>query len=228
MLITSKYPYTILSRKTIEGIGRQYICPDGTPVPSVTTVLDKTKSEEKKAVLQNWRKRVGESAAAEITKNAASRGTSMHKFLERHMLGEDLNPGSNLVQQQAYKMAEIVIEQMIKPNVTEVWGVETSLYFPQLYAGTTDCVGLWNGRPAIIDFKQTNKPKKREWIEDYFYQLTAYAQAHDELYNTEIDQGVILMCSGDLTPQLFVLEGEEFQSYRDKWWDRLEKYYIER
>jgi len=227
MLLTETFNYTKLSRKDAE-TGRVYVCPDGRLVPSVTTVLDKTKSEEKKQALQNWRKRVGVKEAAAITTAAAGRGTTMHKFLERYMLGEDIKPGSNLVQKQAFDMANVIIETMLRPNVTEIWGLETSLYFPGLYAGTTDCVGIWQGMPAIIDFKQTNKPKKEEWIEDYYLQLAAYATAHNEVYGTKIDQGVVLMCSGDLQGQTFVLGNNRFSEYADKWWDRVEQYYRER
>ena len=227
MLFKELYDYKSISRSESAG-GRLYVCPDGSKVPSVTTILDRTKPEEKRQALAEWRKRVGEDKAAEITKAAAGRGTAMHSFLERYIVGMDITPGSNLVQQQAHKMASLIIEEMLKPNVTEVWGVETNLYYPELYAGTTDCVGMWNGRPAIMDFKQSNKPKKEEWIDDYFLQLAAYAQAHDKLYGTDIDQGVIMMCSGDLQGQLFVLEGAKFQHFKDGWWDRVEQYWRQR
>lgn len=227
MLFKETYDYTSITRSESTS-GRLYVCPDGTKVPSVTTILDRTKPEEKRQALAEWRKRVGEDKATEITKAAAGRGTAMHSFLERYIVGMDTTPGSNLVQQQAHKMATVIIEDMLKPNVTEIWGVETNLYYPELYAGTTDCVGLWRGRPAIMDFKQTNKPKKEEWIDDYFLQLAAYAQAHDKLYGTNIDQGVIMMCSGDLQGQLFVLEGAKFQRFKDGWWDRVEQYWRQR
>ena len=226
-LLRSKIIYKSLSRTEGES-GRLYLCPDGSKVPSVTTILDRTKTEEKRQALANWKKRVGEQAAQTIVTEAAGRGTSMHKMIERWLAGEDITPGSNLVHQQAHKMALKVIDELIKPNVTEVWGSEISLYFPNLYAGTTDCVGLWQGEPAIMDFKQTNKPKKREWIEDYFLQLTAYAQAHNELYGTDIKRGVVLMCSKDLEPQLFILEGEDFSDHSHRWWDRVEQYYAQR
>ena len=226
-LLRSKIIYKSLSRTEGES-GRLYLCPDGSKVPSVTTILDRTKTEEKRQALANWKKRVGEQAAQTIVTEAAGRGTSMHKMIERWLAGEDITPGSNLVHQQAHKMALKVIDELIKPNVTEVWGSEISLYFPNLYAGTTDCVGLWQGEPAIMDFKQTNKPKKREWIEDYFLQLTAYAQAHNELYGTNIKRGVVLMCSKDLEPQLFILEGEDFSDHAHRWWDRVEQYYAQR
>jgi len=227
-IIRSKFIYNALSRTEGES-GRLYLCPDGKKVASVTTILDRTKSEEKRQALANWKKRVGEQAAQTIVTEAAGRGTSMHKMIERWLAGEDISvPGSNLVHQQAHKMANKVIYELIKPNVDEIWGSEVNLYFPGLYAGTTDCVGLWQGEIAIMDFKQTNKPKKREWIEDYFLQLAAYAQAHDELYGTKINRGVVLMCSKDLEIQKFVLEGQEFQDHAHKWWDRVETFYNNR
>lgn len=207
-------------------IGRQYLTPDGAKVPSVTTVLDKTKPIEKVQALNEWRKRVGHDKAAEITKNAASRGTIMHKRLEDFIAGEMRAPGSNVVHAQAAKMADAIIEQYMKPFVGEVWGSEVNLYYTGLYAGTTDCVGVWKDRPAIMDFKQTNKPKKREWIEDYFLQLSAYAHAHNHIYGTDIKQGVILMCSGELETQLFELNLEEFDKYSDLWWKRVEQYHL--
>ena len=118
------------------------------------------------------------------------------------------------------------------PKVTEIWGMEASLYYPELYAGTTDLVGVWKGRPAIMDFKQTNKPKKREYIDDYFLQLVAYSEAHNHTHGTDINTGVILMCARpkdtDSTPeyQEFVLEGVKFEMYRQLWWKRVEQYYM--
>lgn len=225
MLLKKVYDYPIISRKQTKK-GRQYLCPDGRPVPSVTTILDQTKSEEKKQALQKWRARVGEMQAAEITRNAANRGTSMHKQLEEFIIGKNISTGTNLVHQQASKMANAIIEEFLKPSVSEVWGNEVSLYYTELYAGTTDCVGLWNGRPAIIDFKQTNKPKKVEWIEDYFLQLSAYAHAHNHIYGTNIQQGIILMCSGELVTQKFEITDLEFEKYSELWWQRVEQYHL--
>lgn len=225
MLLKSIYEYPSIKRMQSD-IGRQYLTPDGAKVPSVTTVLDKTKPIEKVQALNEWRKRVGHDKAAEITKNAASRGTIMHKRLEEFIVGEMKPPGSNVVHAQAAKMADAIIEQYIKPYVGEIWGSEVNLYYTGLYAGTTDCVGIWKDKPAIMDFKQTNKPKKREWIDDYFLQLSAYAHAHNHIYGTEIKQGVILMCSGELETQLFELNLEEFDKYSDLWWHRVEQYHL--
>ena len=223
-MITEQYDYGSLKRKSVDG-RRLYTTPDGLAVPSVTTILDKTKPEESKKALREWKKRVGEKKAAEITKEAAGRGTRMHKWLEDNVTtGETGDPGSNPYSQQSHKMAHIIIEQGLS-NATEFWGTEVPLYFPQVYAGTTDCLGVYNGKPAILDFKQTNKPKKTEWIADYFMQLCAYAAAHNEVHGTDIKQGVILMCSKDFQYQTWTIEGEDFEEYSRQWWSRVGEYY---
>ena len=205
--------------------GRKYVAPDGNKLPSVTTILDATKTLEAKKALIDWRRRVGEQKAKEITAEAAGRGTRMHKWLENYVLtGETGEPGSNPYSKQSHTMAHTIISQGLS-NCPEFWGTEVSLYFPKVYAGTTDLVGLHNSDEAILDFKQTNKPKKREWIEDYFLQLTAYANAHNEVYGTTIRKGVILMCSADNQYQEFIVEGNEFDHWSDRWWKRVEEYY---
>jgi hypothetical protein len=205
--------------------GRKYVAPDGEKLPSVTTILDATKPIEAKKALIEWRRRVGEQKAKEITAEAAGRGTRMHKYLENYVLtGETGEPGSNPYSKQSHQMAHTIISQGLS-NCPEFWGTEVSLYFPKIYAGTTDLVGLHNSDEAILDFKQTNKPKKREWIEDYFLQLTAYANAHNEIYGTKIRKGVILMCSADNQYQEFIVEGNEFDTWSDNWWKRVEEYY---
>ena len=205
--------------------GRKYVAPDGNKLPSVTTILDATKPIEAKKALIEWRRRVGEQKAKEITAEAAGRGTRMHKWLENYVLtGETGEPGSNPYSKQSHQMAHTIISQGLS-NCPEFWGTEVSLYFPKIYAGTTDLVGLHNSDEAILDFKQTNKPKKREWIEDYFLQLTAYANAHNEVYGTKIRKGVILMCSAANEYQEFIVEGNEFDEWSDRWWKRVEEYY---
>jgi genome maintenance exonuclease 1 len=233
-LLQPKYEYSKLTRDESAG-KRLYACPDGSKVPSVTTILDKTKSEESKQALQQWRKSVGEKKAQEITTEAAGRGTRMHKFLEDYVKGEVLKETvTNPYAQQSLVMARKVIEVGF-PKVIEVWGSEVPLYFPQLYAGTTDCVGIHDGDEAILDFKQTNKPKKLEWIDDYFLQLTAYALAHNEVHGTNIRKGVIMMCVrphetepgkwGDPQYQEFILKPEDFDYWTDRWCDRVSQYY---
>jgi genome maintenance exonuclease 1 len=225
-----------MSRVEIDG-KRKYATPDGEKLPSVTTILDFTKSEESKQALQNWRNRVGHQKAKEITTEAAGRGTRMHKWIEDYIKTGVINePGSNPYSIQSHKMAKTIISEGLS-NCNEYWGTEVPLYYPKIYAGTTDLVGLHDGDEAIMDHKQTNKPKKREWIDDYFVQLCAYAEAHNELHGTKIRKGVVLMC---VKPQLdeqmnmisqpeyqeFVLEGREFDRYRDLWWKKVEQYYL--
>lgn len=221
---TSRFNYTELKRTNTSG-SRKYITPDGFAVPSVTTILDATKPEEAKQALQNWRNRVGQKQAQAITTEAAGRGTRMHKWLENYVkLGETGEPGSNPYSQQSHNMAKSIIEKgLYKCN--EFWGTEVSLYFPEMYAGTTDLVGIHENQEAIMDFKQTNKPKKKEWIQDYFIQTAAYATAHNEVWGTSIRKGVILMCSKDNEYQEFIIEGTEFDHYVNEWFKRLEQYY---
>lgn len=224
MYIPNKYNYVPMSRVEIDG-KRRYATPDGEKLPSVTTILDATKSEESKKALHEWRKRVGVQKAQEITTEAAGRGTRMHKWLENYIkTGETGEPGSNPYSLQSHQMAQSIISQGLS-KCTEYWGTEVPLYFPKIYAGTTDLVGVHDGDEAIMDHKQTNKPKKREWIEDYFVQLTAYANAHNEVHGTKIRKGVIFMCSAMNEYQEFILEGSEFDKYTDIWFKRVEKYY---
>jgi genome maintenance exonuclease 1 len=226
MYIPNKYNYVPLLRETING-SRKYATPDGEKLPSVTTILDATKSEESKQALNNWRKRVGVQKAQEITTEAAGRGTRMHKWLENYIkTGETGEPGSNPYSIQSHTMAHSIISQgLIKCN--EYWGTEVPLYFPKVYAGTTDLCGVHDGSEAIMDHKQTNKPKKREWIDDYFVQLAAYANAHNELHGTNIRKGVIFMCDPNAIYQEFIIEGNEFDKYTDMWFKRVEKYYMQ-
>ena len=225
-MLISKFNYTPISRTTIEG-KRHYALPDGTAVPSVTTILDRTKSQEKREALQRWRRSVGEAKAQEITTEAASRGTRMHKWLENYVLNGIIDdPGSNPYSQQSHGMANIIINQALDKHVTEFWGVEVPVYYSGLYAGTTDCVGVWQGKPAILDFKQTNKPKKREWIDDYFIQLAAYSMAHNNTHGTDIQTGVILMCSANNEYQEFVIAQDEFEHWTEQWLKLVEQYYL--
>ena len=232
-----KFDYQPMSRVTEDG-QRLYATPDGKRLPSVTTVLDKTKPEEKKAALNEWRRRVGVENAQKITTEAANRGTRMHTYLEDYIKqGQLKERGSNPFGWASHAMAQTVIEDGLK-NVDEVWGVEIPLYFPKLYAGTTDCVGIHQQDESILDFKQTNKPKQEAWITDYKLQLVAYALAHNEVYGTNIRKGVVLMCVkppvDDMGNPLarpvyqeFILKPEDFSFWEDAWWRRLEQYYLQ-
>jgi len=215
--LIKKYNYADLKRQ--DGAVRLYLTPDGESLPSVTTVLSKTKD---KSGLDRWRQRVGEKKAEKIIADSARIGTALHLYIEHYVNGHGYKDLTD-VGKKAQTMAQVIIDEGLK-DVTEIWGSEVHLYYPGKYAGTTDMVGLYKGRPAIIDFKQTNKPKKREWVQDYLMQLAAYAHAHNNLFNTEIDQGVVLMCSRDLLFQRFELTGENFTRALDSFMKKLDLY----
>ena len=200
---------------------RVYQTPDGEKLPSVTTILSATKDMTH---LNQWRDRVGHAKAQQITSEAAGVGTAMHANLERFLIGEQRQPGSNPVHVQANKMADIIIENGLS-KMSEVWAMEQSLYFPGLYSGTTDLIGIHEDEPAVCDHKQTNKPKKAEWVDDYYLQLMAYILAHNEVYKTNIRKGVIFMCSRDLQYQQFTLEPKDFNKWQDAWLNKVEEYY---
>lgn len=230
-MIIPKFDYTPLARESVEG-KRHYALPDGSRVPSVTTILERTKPEEAKQALQNWRNAVGHARAQQITTEAANRGTRMHTYLERYVKNDDIGefPTNPFAQPSWFMAAEVILKGLC--HADEFWGSEVPLYYSGLYAGTTDLVGVWKGQPAIMDFKQSNKVKKREWIDDYFLQLAAYAAAHNETHGTDIKTGVILMCVKPATEhddpvyQEFVLEPKDFDYWSDQWMRRVELYYL--
>ena len=217
MQLIKKYNYADLKRE--DGDVRLYLTPDGESLPSVTSVLNKTKD---KSFLKKWREKIGEKKAEKIIKDSTQIGTALHLYIERFANGKKYKDLTK-IGKQAEKMAKKIIKESFK-DITEVWGSEVHLYYPKKYAGTTDMVGLYKGKPTIIDFKQSNRPKKREWVQDYLMQLAAYAQAHNQLFNTEIRQGVILMCSRDLTFQRFELLDENFDRAANAFMKKLDFY----
>jgi len=216
-----KFIYPKSQRSLIQG-SRHYDIDDKL-LPSVTTILSATQSEEKKASLAKWKARLGDTAADRVRDIAALRGTAMHTFLEAYIRGtghKDLTS----IGKEAEPMAQRIIEAGLG-DLQEVWGTEVTLYYPDLYAGATDVVGIYNGRESILDFKQTNKPKQREWIEDYFIQLGAYAMAHNFIYDTKIQSGIILMCSKDKFFQKFEVSDKEFVGYQHAFLRKVDQYY---
>ena len=225
-MLKEKFIYKPLDRVTVNG-SRHYQTPNGSPLPSVTTVLS---SLADKTAIYEWRKRVGNEEANRITKLATGIGTQVHLHLEKYILEEDRPGGTNLIHQMAHSLSDIVIERGLS-NIDEVWGTEVPLYYPGLYAGTADCIGVWKGRPAMIDFKTTRKPKKREWIDDYFLQCAAYAEAHNQLFGTEIKTSVIMMIGWDAEAdnlgnyQEFVVQDEEYDKYSLRWANKVQEYF---
>jgi ATP-dependent exoDNAse (exonuclease V) beta subunit len=221
MIWNKKFIYPPSTRSLVDGKRHYEIT--GQKLPSVTTILSATQSEEKKKSLANWQARMGKQTADRIRDISAMRGTVMHTYLEGYI---NNTPHLDLtsVGKEAGRMANIVIESGLG-DLGEVWGSEVTLYYPGLYAGQTDVVGIYNGRESIIDFKQTNKPKQREWIDDYFTQLAAYAMAHNHVYGTAIQSGVILMCSKDGFFQKFEVFDKEFQGYMHTFLKKVDQYY---
>ena len=221
MIWNKKFTYPPSTRSLVDG--KRHYDITGQKLPSVTTILSATQSEEKKKSLANWQARMGKQTADRIRDISAMRGTVMHTYLEGYI---NNTPHLDLtsVGKEAGRMANIVVESGLG-DLGEVWGSEVTLYYPGLYAGQTDVVGIYNGRESIIDFKQTNKPKQREWIDDYFTQLAAYAMAHNHVYGTAIQSGVILMCSKDGFFQKFEVFDKEFQGYMHTFLKKVDQYY---
>jgi genome maintenance exonuclease 1 len=197
-------------------------------LPSVTTVLNATQPEDKRKSLDRWIALKGEDEATRIKELAGRRGTAMHFYLQKH-LDPDCKGYMDMTTlgQVAEPMAKKIIEKGLN-DLTEVWGSEVVVHYPGLYAGATDLVGIYDYSESIVDFKQSNKPKRGEWIGDYFTQLGAYAMAHNYVYGTKIDQGVILMCTPDCYFQKFVIRGKEFVKHQHNFLRRLDQYYEEK
>ena len=215
------YHYPPCVRSTTDGIRTYNV--GNEDLPSVTTILSATQTEEKKRKLAEWRAIKGKAEADRIKQQAASRGSNMHLHLEKYILGEghlDLTEEGKTAQ----SMAQTVIDQGLG-DLQEIWGSEVTLWYPGLYAGATDVVGVYDYEDSIIDFKQSNKPKRKEWIEDYFMQSAAYAMAHNQVYNTQISQCVILMCTPDNYFQKFQVKGKEFKEYKYKFLEKVDLYY---
>ena len=217
-----KFIYPTSTRALIDG-KRHYDVGTNEKLPSVTTILSATQSEEKRKSLEAWKARMGAQRADRIRDLSAMRGTSMHTYLEGY-IKDERHLDLTALGQEAGRMANVVIRSGLG-DLEEVWGQEVTLYYPGLYAGATDVVGIYDGQPAIIDFKQSNKPKKREWIEDYFEQLGAYCMAHNYVYGTKIQSGIILMCTKDFMFQKFEVSGREFVRYQHAFLKKVDQYH---
>jgi len=212
--------YSYVKGTQIDDHGSRTYDVNGSRLPSVTTILGATKDQQ---FLKEWKAKVGEAEAERIKNLSSRRGTSMHKFLESYVTGIGYDDLTELGR-QASPMAQKVIEMGLAP-VEEYYGSEVTLYYPGLYAGSTDLVCLHNGKESIVDFKQSNRPKRKEWIEDYYLQIAAYAMAHDHVHGSEIRQGVIMMCTPDLYYQEFIITDHELRSYKHKFLKRLDMYH---
>ena len=192
-------------------------------LPSVTSILRVTKSDEDKAALENWKNRVGFKEANRIKSEASNRGTSMHSYIEDFLRGR-VNESFFESNEQYKNMAKTIIESGIKGKLEEIYGMEATLHYPEKYAGTADIIGIYEGKQFLGDFKQSNKIKKSEYIQDYFLQLGAYSLAHNVIYQTNITLGIILLCTVDNCYQEFRIEGNELITYQNLFLGRLKKF----
>ena len=218
----NKFTYPKSTRSIVNG-SRHYNL-GGSNLPSVTSILKATQSAEDKAAIEAWKERVGHKEAEKIKNEASSRGSSMHSYIEQFLLGKfnlDLLDEEN----KSKKMAVEIIDNGLKNKLTEIWGAEATVYYPGKYAGTADCIGVYEGKETILDFKQSNKPKKEEYIEDYFLQIGAYSLAHNTVHNSKITQGVILICTVDRLLQDFKIKENELKNYQNKFLEKVEQFY---
>ena len=218
---SNKFNYPKSSRSIEDGM-RKYLFGEE-KLPSVTSILQATKSEEDKASLELWKQRVGQAEANKIKNEAAGRGTSMHSYIEDFLRGR-INESFFESNEQYKNMAKEIIDKGIKGKLEEIYGMETTLHYPEKYAGTADLVGIYQGQETIIDFKQANKPKKVDYIQDYFLQLGAYTLAHNVVYKSNITLGVILLCTVDNLFQDFKIEGAELEMYQNLFLGRVKKF----
>ena len=222
MKLNKKYTYVRGSSTTDRESGTRTYDFKGAKLPSVTTILSRTKDQ---SFLDRWRAKVGYEEAERIKNLSSKRGTSMHKFIENHISGTGYDDLTE-IGVQAKPMAHKIIEMGLTP-IAEYYGSEVTLHYPGLYAGSTDLVCLHNGKETIVDFKQSNKPKREEWIDDYKLQIAAYAMAHDYMHKSNIEQGAILICTPDLYFQEFMFDGEQMRQYRHKFLERLSQFYVQ-
>ena len=218
----NKFNYPKSSRSIEDGY-RKYLLGEN-KLPSVTTILSATKSEEEKAALANWKARVGINEANRIKTEASSRGTSMHSYIEDYLRGR-INESFFESNEQYKNMAKEIIQKGITGRLNEVYGMEETSYYPDQYAGTADMIALFEGKDVIVDFKQSNKPKKSDYIQDYFLQLGAYTLAHDVVHGTKMKAGIILLCTKDILFQEFKIEGAELEMYQNLFLGRVKKFY---
>jgi len=215
MIINKKFSYITLPRVEINGF-RHYTCPDGTNVPSVTTILSQTKDT---SGLDEWKSRVGEAEADRIKNEASTLGTGIHNNLELHIMGKPM-----VGQYMTRALAGVIVKHGLS-KIGEIWGSEVSLFSQGLYAGTTDLVVLMkDGTPAIVDFKNSLSFKNTEWIDDYRAQLGAYSLAHNEMFGTDIRRGVLMIVTRDGKYQEFDFNGAEFDNCVEIWLERLDQY----
>jgi ATP-dependent exoDNAse (exonuclease V) beta subunit len=223
MIKTRQFDYPSSTRQTLDG--KRVYNINGEALPSVTTILQATETEEKKKILEQWKQRVGAENADRIRDQAANRGSVLHRIVENYITDTKHLDLTDLGQ-EVHKMADILIQSAIDERLSEVWGVEPYLAYQGLFAGQTDLIGIHDGKITVCDHKNSNKPKKKEWLHDsYRIQLAAYALAFEDMFGEHIPRGVNFIITKDLYYQEFSWEGEEFKRAKYDWLKRVDQYY---
>jgi len=217
-----KFIYPKSTRATVDG-HRHYDL-GAAKLPSVTTILSATQPEEKRKSLELWRRRVGEAEAARIVDNSATRGTALHTIIENYLTGQGYLDLTD-IGRDAHNMAQTVIDKGLKNRLIEVWGIEPTIYYKDLWAGATDLIGIHDGVSTICDHKQSNKPKRKEWIMEYGMQIAAYSMAFEDMFGEKITKGINFIITPDCNYQEFVWEGSEFRKCKWDWLKRVDQYY---
>ena len=220
-MIANLYQYPELTRVEKNDV-RYYQDSLSNLVPSVTTILSATGDH---SGIDAWKRRVGPKTAKAVVDEATTIGTAVHLAIENYLYGKEWEQFTDdKIGMLAHQIAKRFICDCLG-DIDEVWGLESGLVLDGLYAGTADCIGIFRGKPTIIDFKTAKKIKRKDWIEDYFLQGAAYANAHNVMYKTNIESIAILMVDRDLLFKEFLVNSKEFNSYTEKWKKRLIGYY---
>tara|TARA_Y100001938_G_scaffold141437_1_gene211151 strand:- start:623 stop:1300 length:678 start_codon:yes stop_codon:yes gene_type:complete len=182
--------------------GRVYVAPDGSRYPSVTTVLGILSEDS----IREWRQRVGEEVANQVSHRASNRGTAVHSIIEKYLRNEDTSDNLPHIKQSLANLRPI-----LDKSIGKIFGLETALYSRHLgMAGRCDCIAEWNGVPSIIDFKTSKRVKKKENIASYFAQASAYAIMFEERTGLAIPNTVIVMDVDDNHPLIFEEHRDNF------------------
>jgi genome maintenance exonuclease 1 len=219
------FPYETLIQETQDNGIRHYVTAKKDRVPSVTTIISAAKDM---TYIDNWRANIGNEKADQITKESSIIGSHMHDNIEHWLKNEPPVSGNNIMRKTAKKLSEIIIEKGLH-KVTEFYGSEVHLYYENLYAGTCDLIGCHSDTISIMDFKNTRKPKTDEMVHGYKMQLAAYGLAHNHLYGTNINKGIIMMvareqhCFGEY--QQWMVEGTDWDTACYDWLKILEDYH---
>ena len=221
-----KYNYPTSTRALFNG--KRHYQVNNERLPSVTSILSATMPLEKREGLKRWENKVGKVQAEIIKKESGKRGSVMHEILEKFIKGQ-LNLDLLGDNSREKLMADEIIENGLKNKLNVIWGCEETLYFPEKYAGAADLIaGDYEGKSCIIDFKNASKPRQDHWNDDFYLQLSAYIAAHNEVYRTSINQGIILLCTKDFFFQKFIIEGDRLKEYENKFFERVEQYYSQK